>query len=237
MVDGRKSSKWCHTVRFPTPFSSFPHAPNERLTSIVFTSEIFQHRLNFRALSRALSIRTQLSKYLKRFSIPLVSCGEDHSKIRRCLVSGYFRNAAIWREDGSFISIREGSVRSLFPFPSLREIRETDDCRDEYRCCMHILVQYCLRGNQLRNMWFIMKSSKLLRGLWGRLRVLNWSGWYKRRVITIVSRSRKDWGNSRRERGKGVRGMGCLFCLREVILLSLLTKWKSVRMSCCNWGS
>ncbi|GAA6064641.1 hypothetical protein JCM10212_004483 [Sporobolomyces blumeae] len=83
---GRKSSKWCHT-----------------------------HRLNFRALSRALSIRTQLSKYLKRFSIPIVSCGSDHVKVRKCLASGYFRNAAVWRDDGTFRSLREGVVLHAHP--------------------------------------------------------------------------------------------------------------------------
>ncbi|GAA5953837.1 hypothetical protein JCM3765_000665 [Sporobolomyces pararoseus] len=83
---GRKSSKWCHT-----------------------------HRLNFRALSRALSIRTQLSKYLTRFGIPLISCGGDDSKVRKCLVSGYFRNAAVWKDDGTFRSIKENAVLHIHP--------------------------------------------------------------------------------------------------------------------------
>ncbi|GAA5968670.1 hypothetical protein JCM21900_005472, partial [Sporobolomyces salmonicolor] len=73
------------------------------------------HRLNFKALSRALSIRTQLSKYLKRFDIPLVSSGEDHSKIRRCLTSGYFRNAARLMPDGTYRSVREGAVLHAHP--------------------------------------------------------------------------------------------------------------------------
>ncbi|KAM0754168.1 P-loop containing nucleoside triphosphate hydrolase protein [Meredithblackwellia eburnea MCA 4105] len=84
---GRKSSKWCHT-----------------------------HRLNFKALSRALSIRTQLKKYLQRFEIPIISCGEDHSKIRRCLTSGYFRNAAKLMPDGSYRSVKEGAI--LYPHPT-----------------------------------------------------------------------------------------------------------------------
>lgn len=84
--DGRKSAKWCQT-----------------------------HRLNFKALSRALSIRTQLKKYLTRFEIPLISCGGETDKIRRCLVSGYFRNAARCEPDGSYRSVREGTVRSHPP--------------------------------------------------------------------------------------------------------------------------
>ncbi|KAI5475390.1 DUF1605-domain-containing protein [Pseudohyphozyma bogoriensis] len=84
---GRKAAKWCHN-----------------------------HKLNFKALSRALSIRTQLKKYLQRFDIPIVSCGEDHSKIRRCLTSGYFRNAAKLQPDGTYRSVREGTI--LHPHPT-----------------------------------------------------------------------------------------------------------------------
>lgn len=77
---GRKSSKWAHS-----------------------------HRLNFKALSRALSIRQQLSRYLQRFGIPTnTSCGGDHSAIRRCLVSGYFKNAAKFGADGTYRLLREG---------------------------------------------------------------------------------------------------------------------------------
>lgn len=78
---GRKSAKWCHT-----------------------------HRLNFKALSRAVSIRQQLGKYLQRFSIPLKSCEGDTVAIRRCLVSGYFKNAAKVQPDGSYTLLRENTV-------------------------------------------------------------------------------------------------------------------------------
>lgn len=74
-----------------------------------------QHRLNFKALSRALSIRTQLSKYLKRFDIPLVSSNGDSIPIQRCLVSGYFRNAARVQPDGSYRSLREGATLHVHP--------------------------------------------------------------------------------------------------------------------------
>lgn len=71
--------------------------------------------MNFKALSRAVSIRQQLSKYLKRFDIPIQSCGSDHSVIRRCLVSGYFKNAAKVEADGSYRSVREGAVLHVHP--------------------------------------------------------------------------------------------------------------------------
>ncbi|KAG8217404.1 P-loop containing nucleoside triphosphate hydrolase protein [Butyriboletus roseoflavus] len=52
------------------------------------------HALNFRAMSRAVSIRSQLSKYMMRFDLPKQSCEGDAKRLRQCLVSGYWRNAA-----------------------------------------------------------------------------------------------------------------------------------------------
>ncbi|KAG8986429.1 hypothetical protein FRB90_004001 [Tulasnella sp. 427] len=54
-----------------------------------------QHALNFRALSRAVSIRSQLKKYMQRFGLtPLQSCEGDAKRLRKCLVSGFWKNAA-----------------------------------------------------------------------------------------------------------------------------------------------
>ncbi|KEI40652.1 uncharacterized protein L969DRAFT_16014 [Mixia osmundae IAM 14324] len=83
---GKQSAKWCHS-----------------------------HRLNFRALSRAISIRGQLRKYLQRFDIPIISCGEEESQIRKCLVSGYFKNAAKMQPDGTYQSLRDRASLSVHP--------------------------------------------------------------------------------------------------------------------------
>lgn len=50
-----------------------------------------QRRLNARALARAHAIRKQLKKYLERFGIRSTSCEGDHVRLRKCLVSGYFK--------------------------------------------------------------------------------------------------------------------------------------------------
>lgn len=50
-----------------------------------------QHRLNYKAVSRAQSIRKQLKKYLDRFNIPVESCEGDIRRLRQCLVTGYFK--------------------------------------------------------------------------------------------------------------------------------------------------
>ncbi|CAG8737937.1 5613_t:CDS:10 [Cetraspora pellucida] len=83
---GKKSARWCH-----------------------------KHCLNFRALSRALSIRQHLKKYLDRFEVPLESCGNDTVKIRKCLISGYFSQAAKMMPDGSFRTIRDNVVLYVHP--------------------------------------------------------------------------------------------------------------------------
>lgn len=59
------------------------------------------HRINHKSLSRAVSIRKQLKKFFDRFSIPLVSCAGDHVRLRKCLVSGYFKvsSRALGRAD------------------------------------------------------------------------------------------------------------------------------------------
>jgi len=84
--DGRSSAKWCA-----------------------------KYRLNFKALSRAINIRGQLVKYLKKFGIGLVSCGADSQKVRKCLVSGYFKNVALMKDDGSYRSCRDGNIMFVHP--------------------------------------------------------------------------------------------------------------------------
>ncbi|KAG1521224.1 hypothetical protein G6F52_006935 [Rhizopus delemar] len=96
---GNKSGKWCHD-RF----------------------------LNFKALSRAMSIRLQLMKYLKRFDIPLVSATSKYPNtaegrlkasedVRKCIATGYFANAAIAEPDGSgrFRTVRDNVLLNIHP--------------------------------------------------------------------------------------------------------------------------
>lgn len=73
------------------------------------------HHLNFKALSRAMSVRNQLRKYLQRFQIPVQSCGDNERAIRRCLVSGYFAHAAKVQPDGSYRSVRENVQLHIHP--------------------------------------------------------------------------------------------------------------------------
>ncbi|KAJ7081536.1 P-loop containing nucleoside triphosphate hydrolase protein [Mycena crocata] len=73
------------------------------------------HALSFRAMSRAVSIRSQLKKYMQRFNLPVESCEGDAKRLRRCLVSGYWRNGARWVADGTYRSVRGNRTLHVHP--------------------------------------------------------------------------------------------------------------------------
>eukprot|EP00123_Amoebidium_parasiticum_P020541 comp5204_c0_seq1/m.1245 comp5204_c0_seq1/g.1245 ORF comp5204_c0_seq1/g.1245 comp5204_c0_seq1/m.1245 type:complete len:699 (-) comp5204_c0_seq1:13-2109(-) len=75
----------------------------------------YKHFLNHRALKRASEIRRQLEKFLHRFGIPIVSCGKDDMAVRKCLVAGFFANAARLCADGSYVTLREGQRLAIHP--------------------------------------------------------------------------------------------------------------------------
>jgi len=77
------------------------------------------HALSFRALSRAVSIRSQLKKYLQRFDVSIESCQGDAKRLRRCLVNGYKQNGARWVADGTYRSIRGNTVLHVHPNSTL----------------------------------------------------------------------------------------------------------------------
>ncbi|KAK0416900.1 hypothetical protein QR680_012742 [Steinernema hermaphroditum] len=69
-----------------------------------------RHFLNYRGLNRAKNIREQLIRHMKRLRIPLVSCqgliGES-AKIRRCIVNGFFSQAAFYDHTGKYHTVKE----------------------------------------------------------------------------------------------------------------------------------
>lgn len=80
-----------------------------------------ENHINFKSMARAVSIRSQLKRYLERFGVsvdeslkaPPAELGE---KIRRCLTAGYFAHAAKMQPDGSFRNVEGGTV--LYAHPS-----------------------------------------------------------------------------------------------------------------------
>jgi ATP-dependent RNA helicase DDX35 len=93
---GRKDAKWCR-----------------------------DHHLNHKSMVRAVSIRTQLKRYLERLGVevdeslvPNASRASDANKaeeIRKCLTAGYFARAAKMMPDGTFKSVAGGVVLHAHP--------------------------------------------------------------------------------------------------------------------------
>ena len=97
VTQGRKESKWCR-----------------------------DNFLNYKSMSRAVSVRAQLKRYLERFGIDVDETlaankrADDVSakgeQIRKCLTAGYFAHAARMQPDGTFRTIN-GSL-TLHAHPS-----------------------------------------------------------------------------------------------------------------------
>ncbi|KAF3766127.1 hypothetical protein M406DRAFT_37843 [Cryphonectria parasitica EP155] len=86
----------------------------------------YDNYLNFKALSRAVSIRAQLKRYLERFGIDTEESlagnnahGMDSVKkaeqIRRCLTVGYFPQAARMQADGTYLTVDGGTILHAHP--------------------------------------------------------------------------------------------------------------------------
>jgi ATP-dependent RNA helicase DDX35 len=100
VTKGRKEAKFCH-----------------------------DHYLNFKALTRAVSIRAQLKRYLERFGMsvdetlssnankqPLsVDSPDKAEQIRRCLTTGFFAHAAKMQPDGTFRNVAGGTILHAHP--------------------------------------------------------------------------------------------------------------------------
>jgi len=96
VTKGRKESKWCRG-----------------------------NYLNYKSMTRAVSIRAQLKRYLERFgmnvdeSLALKKDQDDVSNkgesIRKCLTSGYFAQAARMQPDGTFKTIGGGTILHAHP--------------------------------------------------------------------------------------------------------------------------
>lgn len=97
VTKGRKDSKWCR-----------------------------DNYLNYKSMARAVSVRTQLKRYLERFGINVDETlaankraddvPDNGKQIRKCLTAGYFAHAARMQPDGTFKTIN-GSV-TLHAHPS-----------------------------------------------------------------------------------------------------------------------
>lgn len=92
------------------------------------------NHLNYKSMTRAVSHRAQLKRFLERFNITVdeslaaresQDTGPRAEQIRRCLTSGYFAHAARMQPDGTFRNIEGGTVLHAHP-SSLMFNRKSD---------------------------------------------------------------------------------------------------------------
>ncbi|KAF4512806.1 hypothetical protein G6O67_000144 [Ophiocordyceps sinensis] len=83
-----------------------------------------ENHINYKALTRAASIRAQLKRYLERFNMaatdsllqqPNADMSSTADQIRRCLTAGYFAHAARMQPDGTFRNVEGGTVLHAHP--------------------------------------------------------------------------------------------------------------------------
>lgn len=89
-VDSGKSSRWCK-----------------------------DNFVNFRGLNRAVELKDQLVRMMKRAKVKMVSCGDDVDAVRRCLTMGLFANAAQYHPSGVYKTIRDEFVLCIHPMSVL----------------------------------------------------------------------------------------------------------------------
>ncbi|XP_058418681.1 probable ATP-dependent RNA helicase DHX35 isoform X3 [Diceros bicornis minor] len=74
-----------------------------------------QHFLNYKGLVRAATVREQLKKLLVKFQVPKKSSEGDPDPVLRCIVSGFFANAARFHSTGAYRTIRDDHELHIHP--------------------------------------------------------------------------------------------------------------------------
>uniref|UniRef100_A0A8C7HI65 Probable ATP-dependent RNA helicase DHX35 n=1 Tax=Oncorhynchus kisutch TaxID=8019 RepID=A0A8C7HI65_ONCKI len=74
-----------------------------------------EHFLNYKGLQRAMTVREQLRRLMNKFKVPRTSSEGDPDVILRCIVSGFFANAARMHHSGSYRTLRDDRELHIHP--------------------------------------------------------------------------------------------------------------------------
>ena len=66
-------------------------------------------------ITRALTIRQQLKRLLQKFKVKIVSSEGDPDVVCRCIVAGFFANAARLHASGGYRTIRDNHELHIHP--------------------------------------------------------------------------------------------------------------------------
>ncbi|UZJ51768.1 hypothetical protein CBS101457_001088 [Exobasidium rhododendri] len=78
-----------------------------------------QHFLHAKILRKAREVRTQLEDICKTLKLDIVSCGTEWDTVRKCIVSGFFHQAARAKGIGEYVNARTGVPLQLHPTSSV----------------------------------------------------------------------------------------------------------------------
>lgn len=73
------------------------------------------HFLNFRALKKAVDIASQLREHLIGLNLPIISCGDEYTPLKRALTAGLFQHSAKRQMDGSYRVVATGQLVAIHP--------------------------------------------------------------------------------------------------------------------------
>uniref|UniRef100_A0A8C5CLJ4 DEAH-box helicase 35 n=1 Tax=Gadus morhua TaxID=8049 RepID=A0A8C5CLJ4_GADMO len=74
-----------------------------------------EHFLNYKGLLRAITVREQLRRLMNKFKVPRTSSEGDPDVILRCIVAGFFANAARIHHSGSYRTLRDDRELHIHP--------------------------------------------------------------------------------------------------------------------------
>ncbi|XP_014680986.1 PREDICTED: putative ATP-dependent RNA helicase DHX33 isoform X2 [Priapulus caudatus] len=74
----------------------------------------YENYVHYRNLNTACNIRQQLRDLCLRANIPLKSCGQDMTSVRKCLTKGLFLNAAELQREGTYITLGPVKHKATF---------------------------------------------------------------------------------------------------------------------------
>ncbi|CAG2174775.1 unnamed protein product [Oppiella nova] len=74
-----------------------------------------RHYLNYKALVRAVEVRHRLESVMNRFRMRWRSAGDDVDAVRRCIVAGFFANAAYLDPSGNYRTVRGDHELHIHP--------------------------------------------------------------------------------------------------------------------------
>lgn len=79
----------------------------------------YDNFINYRSIQSAESVRDQLSRLMRKLSLPLVSTdfssGDYYNNLRRCLAAGLFMQVAHLQKQGHYLTAKDNQVVAIHP--------------------------------------------------------------------------------------------------------------------------